>query len=83
MDSVGTSRQSATYHLTRDGWVVGDYPPPARIESWNCVVERAGRSKRYVEWTCLWADPETSQMERDRLRQKFRESVPAFRETAA
>ena len=80
---MGTRRQTSTHHLTHDGWIVSDLPPEDRIESWSCVVERAGRSKRYVEWTCLWVDPNVTQTERETLRRQFEEPVPGFRETAA
>ena len=80
---MGMRRQKSTYHLTRNGWVIGDAAPAGRIETWSCVVERAGRAKRYVEWTCLWADADVSQSERDTLRQQFKEPVPGFREAAA
>jgi hypothetical protein len=78
MASMRTRHQSSTYHLTRNGWIVGDLPPADRIESWHCVIEAAGRSKRYVEWTCLWADPQIPEEERDRLRRRFSEPVRVF-----
>jgi hypothetical protein len=76
-------RQSSTYHLTRRGWILSDVPPPDRVESWTCVVERAGHSKRYVEWTCLWADPEIPEGERDRLRWSFPEPLAGLRDAVA
>jgi len=83
MDCMATRRQSSTFHLTRNGWIVGDDPPAGRVESWTCVVEQAGRSKRYVEWTCLWADPDVTQMERDRLRQQFEQPVSGWPQVVA
>lgn len=68
---MAVSRENSVCHLTPNGWVVGDVPPPDRVETWNCCVEDAGRSKRYVEWTRLWTNPKVARPERDRLRKRF------------
>lgn len=64
-----------TCHLTPDGWVVADSPPPGRVETWICSVEEPGWSKRYVEWTCMWANPKVPLSERDSLRERFAEPM--------
>lgn len=61
---------ATTYHLTHDGWKVGE-PPPDRIETWSRSVSQAsGWSKEYVAWTCLWTDPALERAERDKVRAK-------------
>jgi hypothetical protein len=64
-----------TYHLTHNGWIVAEHPPLDRVETWICAIEVAGRSKRYVEWTRMWTNPEVSQAERDALRERFTEDM--------
>ena len=68
---MATNRETSQCHLTPKGWVVGDVPPPDRVETWNFSVEEAGRAKRYVEWTRVWTSPEVARPERDRLRKRF------------
>lgn len=68
---MANNRETCLYHLTSNGWVVGDPPPPDRVETWTCCVEEAGRAKRYVEWTRIWTSPEVARPERDRLRKRF------------
>jgi len=68
-------RENSTYHLTPKGWIVSDTPPPDRVETWHCCVEKPGWSKRYVEWTCIWTNPNVAQSERDALRGRFSEPL--------
>jgi hypothetical protein len=69
--------ENSTCHLTPQGWVVGDTPPPDRVETWNCCVRDAGRGKRYVEWTRLWTNSDVALSERNRLRKRFWDVVDA------
>jgi hypothetical protein len=68
---MANSRENSIWHLTPEGWVVSEAPPPDRVETWNCCVEEAGRSKRYVEWTRIWTNPSVAPSQRDRLRKRF------------
>lgn len=72
---MARSRDNKTYHLTPDGWIVADSPPPNRVETWTCSVEEAGWSKRYVEWTCMWANPNVLHADRNSLRERYAEQM--------
>jgi hypothetical protein len=69
--TMSKSRETSICHLTPRGWVVGDAPPPERVETWNCCVTDAGRGKRYVEWTRIWTNSDVALSERNRLRKRY------------
>jgi hypothetical protein len=61
------------YHLTPKGWITGDRPSDC-AESWaRSVRQQSGWSKEYIDWRCLWVDPNIARAERDALRKKFQE----------
>ena len=69
-------RHETIYHLTPRGWEFDDPPPPDRVESWRCYVhQQSGWSKEYVDWTCIWANPDVPRTERDQLREKHKETM--------
>lgn len=56
------------YHLTLKGWILGA-PPQNRIESWARVASRESEWSRVrIRWMPVWASPEMSRAERDRIR---------------
>jgi len=60
--------------LTPVGWKTDE--PPDCVESWRCqVYQRSGWSKEYVNWTCVWANPDVPRADRDRLREKHKETM--------
>lgn len=64
----------AMYVLTQEGWSTGNEHPNA-VEVWERSASQAsGWSREHISWSCLWANPDVSRDERDRLRayyQKF------------
>jgi hypothetical protein len=52
------------YHLTSDGWKIGN-PPADRIETWIChKYQASGYSRTLISWRCTWADPAGRQRRR-------------------
>lgn len=62
-----------TYHLTPKGWITGD-PPDNRAETWSrSTRQQSGWSKEYIDWRCLWVNPNLPRNERDALRKRHQE----------
>jgi hypothetical protein len=62
------------FHLTREGWKrVDDDPfPEGSIKTWAySMAQASGWSREFRSFKCVWADPDVSRSERDRLRQEL------------
>jgi hypothetical protein len=65
-------REQGTYHLTPTGWVIGDEPPPGRIETWNYDrCEASGWSKEIFYFDRIWVNKAIGKVNRDAMWEKF------------
>jgi hypothetical protein len=68
-------RSESILHLTLSGWQTGE-SPEGRVESWHySYSQQSGWSKEYVEWTCIWADPDIPRADRNRIREQYGERM--------
>jgi hypothetical protein len=65
---------TATFHLTPSGWIEGDVAPPQRVETWSRSIRQLSSwSREYIDWRCIWVNPDMPAAERDDLRKKYRQ----------
>jgi hypothetical protein len=64
--------QESAFHLTSAGWSAKDIPPGSRVESWQLsVYQESSWSREQRSWSRVWHSVAWSEVERQRLRQRF------------
>ncbi len=62
----------SAFHLTPAGWSTKDIPPGSRVESWQLsVYQESSWSREQRSWSRVWHSVAWSEVERQRLRQRF------------
>ena len=62
----------SAFHLTPAGWSARDVPPSSLVESWRLsVYQESVWSREQRSWSRVWHSVAWSDVEHQRLRQKF------------